>query len=194
MNITNCSFVENESGTYGGALSAYNGNVGGMTMNITDCEIKDNTAGTASAAIYFWGKTLNITDTAITGNTAGTAGDAALKATNAAKVTLNGVTMDNNSPYDIFNYNCTITLKGKNNINSIFLRHNADKNTYMSVAPDATFTTDAPIALIPQGGAGHAAITGNIEANLANFFVAKTDGTADTTLTIGSDGKVVAAE
>ncbi len=197
MNITNCVFNGNESGTYGGAISAYNGNGGGVTLNIKDSEIKNSTAGTHSGAIYFYGKALNITDSSITGNTAGTAGDAAVRATNSTKTTLDGCTITGNSDYDIYNYNMTLTLKNKNNIGSIFLRTAVDSKTgeqlYRSVTPDASFTTDAPIALIPEYGVGHPAITGSyIEANLPNFFVAKTDGTADTTLTIGTDGVVAA--
>jgi predicted outer membrane repeat protein len=194
--FSDCEFTENESGSSAGVMYLRGDST--TKSSFTGCDFADNAAGTHSGVTYIYNGTHGFKDCTFTGNSATTAGEAALKATSYVKMTLDGCTFADNSDYDIYNYNMTLTLKNKNNINSIFLRTAVDSKTgeqlYRSVAPDATFTTDAPIALIPQGGAGHAAITGNIEANLANFFVAKTDGTADATLTIGSDGTVVAAE
>ena len=184
-----CEFTENGSGSSAGVMYLRGNSTTKATF--TDCDFIDNAAGTHSGVAYIYHGTHGFKDCTFTGNSATTAGEAALKATSYTEMTLDGCTFADNSDYDIYNYNMTLTLKNKNNIESIYLR--ATSTAQRAVTPDASFTADAPIALIPEYGVGHPAIAGsNIEANLSNFFVAKADGTADTTLTIGADGVVAA--
>ena len=199
VTLDGCTFEGNSAKTYGGVMSPYGAtSSNGCVYTATNCTFKNNTAGQGSSVAYFYGGTLSFTGCSFTGNVAtgdtaaeeGRGLNSAIKATNATKLTIDGCTFADNSEVDIFNFNCTLTLKNKNSIESIYLR--ASGTTYRAVAPDTSFTTDTPIALIPEGGAGHKVITSNIEANLSNFFVAKADGTADTTLTIGADGVVAA--
>ena len=90
----------------------------------------------------------------------------------------------------------TLTLKGKTSIENIYLYWNSEKGLYRSVTPDSSFVLAEgadPIGLNPMSGVGHPAIDGSyIANNLENFYIISAPGVADTTMTIGTDGKVAA--
>jgi len=179
-----CTFSGNASGSAKSSGVMYLRS--GVTATVTGGSMTGNSSGTTGAVANINGGTLTITGTTITGNTAGTATDAALRLAGSGKLTLDGVTMSDNSACDVLHSTGTLTLKGATAMESIYLASGR------TIALDDSFScTTGQISVDGAAIANGTTVLTGSNTVLADHF---TDFTlADETLEIGDGGKAETA-